>query len=171
MAGDNANETPDYEVVKPPRDLRAKVRVLDEREAARFDPVKAAEEALESLSAEFDRWMGDEVQTLFDAWAKAAARTTITADAGDELFRASHDIKGQASTLGFPLVGAIAGNLCYLLESVKPVQDVPKTLLQQHVDAIRAMVAERATDENRTAKALVERLADVTDDFIAQRSS
>lgn len=157
------------EVVKPPRDLRSKVRVLSGREAAQFDPVKSAEAALERLSGDFENWMEDEARTLAAAWAD------IQSDGLDEersqvLFRAAHDIKGQASTLGYPLVGAVAGNLCHLMEHVD-TPALPLTLVAQHVDAIRAMVQEKARqDDNPTARALVERLADVTDDFITRQS-
>ncbi len=165
MTNDPTKQNDGYELVKPPRDLRSKVRVMSDREAARFDPIKSAEAALQRLSHDFDDWMATEAGALSDAW------TDIQSNGMDEercasLFRAAHDIKGQASTFGYPLVGAVAGNLCHLIEHVKP-QDLPQTLVAQHVDAIRAMVAETARqEENPTALALVERLADVTEDFI-----
>jgi hypothetical protein len=46
---------------------------------------------------------------------------------------------------------------------------LPLTLIAQHVDAVRAMVAETAGEqENHTARALVDGLADVTEDFVAR---
>lgn len=162
-------ERQDYEVVRPPQDLRSKVKVLNGKDAAHFDPVKAAEAALARLSGEFDSWMGLEVETLLDAWA-ALPPGSLTEAGKDALFRAAHDIKGQAGTLGYPLAGAVAGNLCYLFEHVSPAADIPRLLVEQHVDAVRAMVAEGAKDaDNEVAKALVARLADVTDDFISRR--
>ncbi|MBA5777589.1 Hpt domain-containing protein [Stappia sp. F7233] len=164
-----AKERKDYEVVKPPQDLRSKVKILEGKDAARFDPVQAAEAALQRLSGEFDAWMGLEVGTLLDAWA-ALPEGPLTEEGKTTLFRAAHDIKGQAGTLGYPLAGAVAGNLCYLFEHVSPAADIPRVLVEQHIDAVRAMVAEGAKDaDNEVAKALVTRLADVTDDFISRR--
>ena len=170
MASDPTKSNDGYEVVKPPRDLRAKVRVMSEREAARFDPVKSAEAALKRLSTDFDSWMANEAATLASAWSDIQ-ENGMNEENCATLFRAAHDIKGQASTLGYPLVGAVAGSLCHLIEHV-PATDLPATLISQHVDAVRAMVAETAQkEENPTARALVDRLADVTEDFIAQRAS
>ncbi len=169
MAGETPKDNADYEVVKPPRDLRSKVRVLSGREAARFDPIKAAEEALVGLSGEFDGWMGDEVATLQEAWRSIEAKG-MSKERCDALFRAAHDIKGQAGTLGYPLVGTVAANLCHLIENVVPPDDIPIQLVEQHVEAVRAMVAERARDtDNAVGRALAERLALVTDEFIADR--
>lgn len=167
MASDPTKSNDGYEVVKPPRDLRSKVRVMSEREAARFDPVKSAEAALERLSADFDSWMANEAATLGAAWAEIQANG-MTEEKCATLFRAAHDIKGQASTLGYPLVGAVAGSLCHLIEHV-PAESLPAKLVAQHVDAVRAMVAETAQkEENPTARALVDRLTEVTEDFVAR---
>lgn len=168
MSSDPSKQNDGYELVKPPRDLRAKVRVLSEREAARFDPIKSAEAALERLSQDFDTWMADEVETLAEAWADIQKNGIGDPERRDTLFRASHDIKGQASTFGYPLVGAVAGNLCHLMEHLE-ADKIPLTLVAQHVDAIRAMIAEIGQQEdNATARALVERLADVTSDYLAR---
>jgi chemotaxis protein histidine kinase CheA len=140
---------------------------MSAREAARFDPVKAAEAALARLADDFDDWMASEALTLSNAWTDIQTNG-IDAERRDTLFRAAHDIKGQASTLGYPLVGAVAGNLCYLMDHVD-TKLLPLTLIAQHVDAVRAMVAETAGEqENHTARALVDGLADVTEDFVAR---
>ena len=65
-------------------------------------------------------------------------------------------------------LGAVAGSLCHLIEHV-PAESLPAKLVAQHVDAVRAMVAETAQkEENPTARALVDRLAEVTEDFVAR---
>lgn len=170
MARDQGGQGDGFEVVKPPRDLRSKVRVLSPREAARFDPVKAAEAALAKLSEDFDDWMASEALTLSRAFAEVQEHG-LSEERCDTLFRAAHDIKGQAGTLGYPLVGAVAGSLCYLMEHVAR-EALPMTLIAQHVDAVRAMVAEMTQQEdNPTARALVERLADVTEDFVSRHGT
>ena len=167
MASDQDDPNDAAQIVKPPRDLRSKVRVLSEREAAKFDPVKAAEAALNRLSGDFDNWMENEAAALGEAWTEIL-KDGVDQERRDALFRAAHDIKGQASTLGYPTVGAVAGNLCYLIEHVA-AENWPNKLIAQHVDAVRAMVAETGQQENNaTARALVDRLVDVTEDYIAR---
>jgi chemotaxis protein histidine kinase CheA len=170
MAIDRSGQKDDYEVVKPPRDLRSKVRVLSPREAARFDPVKAAEAALEKLSADFDDWMANEALALSSAYTDIQ-ENGMSDERRDTLFRAAHDIKGQAGTLGYPLVGGVAASLCHLIEHVDAAT-LPLTLVGQHVDAVRAMVAETGQKEdNPTARAIVDRLADVTEDYVSRNGT
>lgn len=157
----------DFELITPPINLRSKVRQLSAREAANFDPVAAAEAALTKLSSNFNSWMEQETESLRVSWADIHANG-LNEERRDTLFRHSHDIKGQAATLGFPLAGHIADSLCHLLDAVPDVSLIPERLIEQHVQAIRAIVAEDARDEHdRTANALTKQLTDVTDDYIA----
>lgn len=161
-------EDNDYEVVKTPKDLRKKVRVMTAREARNFDPVKAAEVALERLSQNFDGWMANSTKELQEANELLQSKG-IDEDTLDRVYQAAHNIKGQAATLGYPLVGSVAGSLCNLIEEVPSPASLPKALLEQHVDAIRAMVSENARDDgNRVGTALLAKLTEVTDDYLTQ---
>ncbi|SUB00536.1 Uncharacterised protein [Pannonibacter phragmitetus] len=166
MISDEDLQGSGVEFVKPPTDLRKKVRVMSQREAAKFDPVKAAEAALERLSVQFDGWMHRETEQLFADWSAIEAEglngTTLA-----QLYNTTHNVKGQAQTLGYPLAGAVAASLCHLIEAVNGPEHLPLTLLRQHVDAIRAIVAEEARDEaNPTGAALLHKLQEVTQDYI-----
>ena len=85
-----------------------------------------------------------------------------------ELFRAAHDIKGEAATFGYPaaVVGA-ADSLCRLLEHKPDMSRIPVTLVEQHVDAVRAIAREHARDDLASvAGTLTRRLREVTDEFL-----
>ncbi|NVK34003.1 MAG: Hpt domain-containing protein [Rhodobacteraceae bacterium] len=156
------------ETITPPDDLRKKVRVMSKKEAAKFDPIAAAEAALERLSQNFDNWMNSENETLQEAWS-ASAKLELTKTNLDAVYQATHNIKGQAETLGYPLVGRVAANLCYLFEKLPDDEKLPRMLVDQHVSAVRAMIAEGANDEqNELGVNLVKRLEEVTDDYLAQ---
>ncbi len=158
------------ELLKPPFDLRKKVRILSKREAAQFDPVEAAEKALQKLSVEFNHWMHEEVDTLRRIW-RSSDPHALTNEQCFQLMREAHDIKGQAATFGYPLVGAVAASLCFLLEHVKPAASLPLTLVGQHIDAISAMVKENVkSDDNPTAQALLDKLTEATNTFVANQS-
>ena len=167
MAGETPEDT-SYEVMQPPTDLRKKVRILSKSEAAKFDPVKAAELALERLSVKFDGWMETETEELLQAY-DAMRSEGANAENMETLFQAAHNMKGQAQTLGFPLAGSVAANFCYLLEHVPGPDKLPLELAEQHVEAIRAMVKEGARDaDNAVGAALLKKLTEVTDDYLAQ---
>ena len=84
------------------------------------------------------------------------------------LFRASHDIKGDAATLGFPLAGRLAGSLCRLLDHAPDRSRIPVILVDRYVEAIRAVVREQVRDAGeRTANEITEQLAILAEKFLA----
>jgi chemotaxis protein histidine kinase CheA len=152
-----------YEIIQPPGTLRAKARVLTEAEAARFNPIGQAEDALEKLSVNFQKWLDDQVAVLREAHADGEA-AGYSEEAIQTLFRAAHDLRGQAATLGYPLAGEIAGSLCHLVDHIPAGGPVPRDLVRLHVEAVRAVVAEKATDENHaTGRPLVDGLRAITE--------
>lgn len=164
----DAAKEQEYEIVSPPSDLRSKVRELTPREAKKFDPVKAAEAALSRLSPHFGNWMDNETKALMSAWSEVQAKG-MSKETLATLFQAAHNIKGQALTLGFPLVGQVASSLCHLIETVPSPEKLPMPLMERYVEAIRAMVLEGAKDDgNKTGVELLETLETVTNDFLGQ---
>ncbi|WP_299481398.1 Hpt domain-containing protein [uncultured Roseibium sp.] len=158
----------DYEILTPPDNLRSKVRELTPREAKKFDPVKAAEAAIARLSTHFGSWMVNETASLMQAW-EGVQSDGMSDETVAPLFQAAHNIKGQALTLGFPLVGQVAASFCHLIETVPSVEKLPAELAERYVAAIRAMVMEGAKDDgNSMGVKLLETLTIVTDDFLKQ---
>jgi HPt (histidine-containing phosphotransfer) domain-containing protein len=158
----------DYEVITPPHELRKAVApagdVID-------DPVARAEAALAELSSEFSGWMESECDRLESA-RQDVKRDGFTRKTHEVLFRAAHDIKGEAGTFGYPAVAGIANSLCRLIEHTPDMQRIPLPLLDQHVDAVRAVVREYGRpDLLDAANALTKRLRDVTDEFLKTENS
>src|SRR5690606_16658072 len=84
-----------------------------------------------------------------------------------ELFHAAHDVKGDAATFGFPLAAGPAESLCRVLEHSPDRGRIPLALIDQHVDAVRAIVREYArSDIAEIAAALTRRLRQVSDEFL-----
>ncbi len=157
----------DYEIIEPKVDLRKKIRVLPSSQAG-FDPIERAEQAMKKLSVNFNIWMNEEVDELNTAW-QAIQKDGMTEDTLKILFRASHDIKGQAQTMGFPIAGNIAGSLCDLIENVTDRTFLPKELLHKHVQAVAAVVKEDAREEdNAIGKALTQELMAVSGEVISR---
>jgi HPt (histidine-containing phosphotransfer) domain-containing protein len=153
----------DYEVITPPHELR---KVLAPAGDVIDDPVARAEAALAELSSEFSGWMDCECDRL-EAARQDVKRDGFSQKTHDTLFRAAHDIKGEAGTFGFPAVVGAAESLCRLIEHTPDMQRIPLALVDQHVDAIRAVVREYARpDLIDVATALTRRLREVTDEFL-----
>ncbi len=165
MASSSGSDKSSKQHICVPNDLSKKVRRMSPVEAAKFDPVKAAEEAIGKLSCKFESWMKSEADRLKEI-NKEAQLADFTMDNYDSLFRCAHDIKGQAETLGYPLIGRVAHNLTLLLVAAKTQRSYPKELISQHVSAINAMISEDARDEtNRLGVALVTRLEEASAPF------
>jgi len=153
----------DHEVITPPNRLQKAVALA---KPAGFDPVARAEEALGNLAGEFSVWMNRECEQLDAARQQVKAQGFAEKTRG-ALFRAAHDIKGEAATFGFPLVAPPADSLCRLIEHTPDMARIPVELIDQHVDAIRAIVRESARpDIADIAHALTRRLREVTDELL-----
>jgi HPt (histidine-containing phosphotransfer) domain-containing protein len=155
----------DHEVITPENMLR---RVVSAKPPAPDEPnpVERAEKALAELSTEFSTWMDSECERL-DAARRNIATGGFTAANRDAVFHAAHDIKGEAATFGFPLVALAADSLCRLIEHSPDVTRIPIMLVDQHVDAVRAIHREYArSDATALAATLTKRLRVVTDEFL-----
>jgi chemotaxis protein histidine kinase CheA len=154
----------DHHVITPPNTLEHAIRRVIDRELD--DPVARAEQALANLSGEFKTWMRSECDRLAAAHA-AIMKKGFDAQTRGELFRAAHDIKGDASTFGFPAAGAAAESLCRILEHAPDIHAVPPDLIQHHIDAIQAIVREHNTIEKAgVADELSKRLRAIADDYL-----
>lgn len=156
-----------FEMIEAKNDLRKKVREVRSKGPG-DDPVARAEAALTVLSSHFDEWMASEIEDIGRAYQAWADEGHAPGAAYASFFRAVHDLKGQATTLGFPLATRVAGSLTALLEGVPDFSDLPVPLIQQHVAAIRAIFREKAKDEDDAVGAeLARTLGDMAVDYLA----
>ena len=157
----------DHEIISPTHKLR---RAVSAAAPAADDPVARAEQALAELAGEFSTWMEEEGERLDQArnTVKAAGFTRETCDA---LFFAAHDIRGDSETLGYPGLAIPAESLCRLIEHTRDMRRIPIALIDQHVDAVRAIIREgNRPDAEQTVAVLTRRLCEVTDEFLAHEN-
>jgi HPt (histidine-containing phosphotransfer) domain-containing protein len=158
----------DHEVITPPNELRKAVIAHPDPDD---DPVARAEAALAQLSGEFAEWMAAECERLESA-RRELKRVGFGKKTLEDLYRASHDIRGEAATFGFAEAAPVADSLCRLLEHSPDPQRIPVALIEQHVDAIRAITRERDRPELvMIAATLARRLREVTDEFLRVENS
>jgi HPt (histidine-containing phosphotransfer) domain-containing protein len=166
MAKDTAAVTTygDHELITPQNKLRKAVsdRPFDPAD----DPVARAEQALADLSSEFSSWMDEECERL-DQARQTVKASGFTFANKERLFHAAHDIKGEAATFGFPACSGAADSLCRLIEYAPDPTKIPIKLVDQHVDAVRAIIREYTrSDAIELATELNKRLREVTDEFL-----
>jgi HPt (histidine-containing phosphotransfer) domain-containing protein len=155
----------DHHVITQPNPLRKVLRRVAEKDLD--DPVARAEKALAGLSGEFKNWMGIETERLAKAHA-AILQHGFTDATSEELFRAAHDLKGDAATFGFPSAAAAAESLCRIIEHAPDLDQVPSELIAHHINAIQAIVHERTKlDTASMASELSRKLRGVADAYLA----
>jgi HPt (histidine-containing phosphotransfer) domain-containing protein len=158
---------PDHEVIRPPNKLRKAIKPATSQDD---DPVARAEQALAELSSEFSTWMQQECDRL-DLARQQILETGLNKATRQTLFHAAHDIKGEAATFGYPAVAATAESLCRLVEHTPSLERIPIALIEQHVDAVRAIIREYSRDDAESlAQTLTRRLRDVTDEFLVHEN-
>ncbi len=155
----------DHQVITQANPLRKVMRRVGGGPAD--DPIARAERALADLSGEFAAWMNVEADRLAEALT-ALRRDGVNEDTQGELFRAAHDIKGDAATFGYPAAAAAAESLCRVIEHAPDLARVPDEMLANHVNAVQAIVREGAQPgKDELQRALISKLRSVADEYLA----
>ena len=144
------------QVIQAPNTLRLKVG----GRLGGIDPaaIAKAEAALKSLSGNFAQWLQDEVSKLEAARERIHTEGLSTATA-ESLYLRAHDLKGLGATYEYPLVTRIAGSLCKLIDDPAKRMTAPMSLVDAHIDCIRAAVRNQTqTDADPMARATIEAL-------------
>ena len=114
----------------------------DATEGGALGPVLArAEAAIADLAKDYSAWALADVAKSRTALAAAVADPAHRAAHVEALFRISHDLKGQGSSFGYPLVTKIGHSLCALTrDRGMAYEDKHLELAQAHVDAIQLVL-------------------------------
>ena len=154
------------EIFMPPNVLKAKMGngSLD------LSAVQRAEQAIDDLKGEFTGWVIEDVNRLTEAH-QAYAKQSDAETLGD-LYRAAHDLKGQATTFDFPLVSRVGSSLCKLTDDANSGLPLPPPLIAAHIDAIKVIVRDNLTDPSaRMASVLAAELELQVAGFLAKHAA
>lgn len=130
---------PKPQIVIPPNPLREKVSGSG---PISEEMLKRAEEAVESLSAQFDELMAgglEKLGQLVDAGIKEPARRLEIARL---IFEISHDLRGQAGTFNYPLITRVGSSLCRFTDDLTACNEREFQIIRLHVEAMQAILAE-----------------------------
>ena len=144
------------QMIQVPNTLRLKVG----GRLGAIDPaaIAKAEAALKSLSGNFAEWLADEVAKL-EAARQRIKSEGMTPESGENLYLRAHDLKGLGATYEYPIVTRIAGSLCKLIDDPDKRAEAPMSLVDAHIDAIKAAVRDDIkSDEHPVGRVLVEEL-------------
>jgi len=128
-----------HQVIIPPNMLQAKVPKtggpsMDEMAAS-------AEAALREIKDNYEAVVQADLRKINDAISRAIETPATEADALKEIFGISHDIKGQAASLDYPLLTMIAQSLCRFISNSEPAALKALDVVSAHARAMGTVVA------------------------------
>lgn len=158
------HDTKSYGMIVPPNNLKKKVKITIVTDGSETEAVDNAELAMQGMAGEFKEWLEDEV-SKFDK-CREDMRALRNAENLDQLHVVAHDVKGQAETMGFPLITLAAASLCKLIEVWERPETFPLDQLNNHVDAIKVMLAnDIRSKDHPVGKKLTDKLINTVFDY------
>ncbi len=129
-------------MVTPSISLRAKVS-----RGAGIDPerlIAEAESALATLNEDYETWVGADLTRLETAFRDAQGDPDRRRELLRKAHGIAHEMKGQGTTFGYPLVTHAAGSLCRLFEAIEDAADAfALRAIELHIDGLRSIVINR----------------------------
>jgi len=105
--------------------------------------LRRAEEAVESLKAEYPEWVGHHLAALEDACRTIRAEPEASVPQLAAIADLSHDVKGEGTTYGYPLMTQLGASLHRFVTNMKACSTVQIEIIENHVSAMRVVIRER----------------------------
>ncbi|MCE2510881.1 MAG: Hpt domain-containing protein [Alphaproteobacteria bacterium] len=106
--------------------------------------LKRAEKAVEQLRKTYPEWVLSDVDRMASILEEAK---TLSGEAQErrleEIFSFAHNIKGQGTSFGYPLMTEIGESLCHFLRTPKKIDDEGFRLIEHHILAMRTVIRNR----------------------------
>lgn len=124
----------------------------DSKESEMARRLARAEAAVADLAKSYVTWASADVEKCTEHLSVARSVQpggNIPEGAVDDrmiaiqaLYTVAHNIKGQGSSFGFPLMTRLGDSLCRLTRAKRPFPDGDLNVIQAHLDAMRLVLAQ-----------------------------
>ncbi len=128
-----------------------------------------AQAAVADLAKDYSGWALADVARARKALAAAEADAAARGAHIEELFRVAHDLKGQGSSFGYPLVTKLGDSLCRLTRDRKRSYETRHLdLAKSHLDAVQLVLTKEIKGEGgQVGSELVAKLRRLVDEATA----
>ena len=106
-----------------------------------------AEGVIKKMTANYLEWVENDLNTLERAVAGLKLGNENAMDIIDEIYRCSHDVKGQGGSFGFHLMTEIGALVCRYIEPLDRVTDDDVKILDLCVKAMRQVIDGRLSGD------------------------
>ena len=102
---------------------------------------------IEGLSEEYQKWVRADLERLDTAFAKAQNESGSVREKiiREDVFRATHDMKGQGATFGYDLITTVGNHLCRYIERQTSFGDVQMIAIETHIRFLHQIIDEKIT--------------------------
>lgn len=134
-------------IFRLPNRLREKIAGLT-RGPLKIDPelLKAAENQLDRMENDYSDWVRGSLRHLNEALAESRSDDSGISKIGAAIVRINkiaHDLRGQGSTFGYPLITSFAKSLYECTLDPGDVEERLLDLVGAHIDGISAVIREK----------------------------
>ena len=130
------------------------------------DPDLGGEDPLAALRKVYLEAAHEDVAVLEAEIAKVKADTADWPEVCLEMRRVVHNVKGQGTSFGYPLMTGIGASLSQLLKAVESLDQPVLQLIEAHVSALRLVMTRNIEGDGGTQGAeLVRRLKGFVDSY------
>jgi chemotaxis protein histidine kinase CheA len=127
-----------------------------------------AEAAVAALARDYLTWARADVELCHQHLTAARAATTTRAQHITDLFGVAHNIKGQGSSFGYPLMTRLGHTLCQLTRLPHNFTDADLDLVAAHLQVMADILQQEARgDGTPELQAAVRKLENDVEAFIA----
>ena len=130
----------DLEFITPPHPLKSKVPdgaagVVDN------EVIERAQHAIDNMTDEYLEWVQKDIAQIESALDDVKANTGDRSEKLQDIFKVSHDIKGQGGSFGYDLMTIIGNQICRLIEAADPQDRNLVEVIDVHVGAMKLIVS------------------------------
>ncbi len=128
-------------IIQVPNQLKSKVSYGPG--GVDLDAIERAEAVIANLQGNYLEWVQEDLNKIQKFYDQAKAEPDNRPAMMKEIFRISHDIKGQGGSFEYHMMTAIGNHLCRYIEKIGTPSDERLNVIKLHIDAMRLVIAQR----------------------------
>lgn len=110
-----------------------------------------AEAAVKALARDYLTWAKADLDLCHKHLAAAKNEPALREEHITALFGVAHNMKGQGSSFGYPLITRLGESLCLLTRRARAFSDVELALMTTHLELMSDILAQEASGEGSPA--------------------
>ena len=135
-----------HKIIRPANRLHIKARISD---LSVSQMMANAHRVMALIAQNYSQWLCADLGGLSRSFENLSAEPG-NGDHRNDLFRISHDIRGQAASFDYDLASDIATSLCGFLERHEKIEEVQLKVVEAHISAIRAYLRQSLKGDGRS---------------------